>query len=288
MALSGDFSGESVNASSAANFIPEIWSDGVKAYLERALVFEQVVDTSMSGLVKGRGDVFHIPKLAEDADAAKSTETIVTYSANDHGESTLTMNQHRYVAKIVEDLATTQSIPGLFEKEVSGFAYALAKTYDSFIESKVEAATTNGATLAGDNTITAAELRTGMKTLMEADVAINECNLVVSPALYAALLSISDFVDASKIGQASPTYNGQIGQLYGMRVLTSTVMGASASTGVEVGYIIHPSAVMAGRQLEPRVQSEYSVDFLGTKVVSDMVYGATTVFEGRIYEFRNP
>lgn len=168
-------------------------------------------------------------------------------------------------------------------------AYALAKTYDSFIESKIEASTTNGATLAGDNTITAAELRTAMKTLMEADVPIQECNLVVSPALYTALLGISDFVDASKVGAGqAPTYNGQIGLLYGMNVLTSTVMGSSAATGVEVGYLLHPSSISVGRQLEPRVQTEYSVDFLGNKVVSDMLYGAVAVFEARIYEFRNP
>ena len=288
MALSENFAGASVTTTTAANFIPEIWTDGVKNYLERALVFEQVVDSSLNGLVKGRGDVFHIPKLAEASDAAKSAETLVTYSASTHGEAQLTINQHRYVAKLIEDIANVQATPGLFEKEVSTMAYALAKTYDAFIESKIEAATTNSTALAADNVITAAELRGGMKTLMEADVPIQECNLIVSPALYSALLGISDFVDASKIGQASPTYNGQIGLLYGMNVLTSTVMGAATDTGVEVGYIVHPSAVSVARQLEPRVQTEYSVDFLGNKVVSDMLYGAVTVFEGRIQEFKNP
>ena len=247
------------------------------------------MDTSLNGLVKGRGDVFHIPKLAEVSDAAKAAETIVTYAASTHAKSDLTIDQHRYAAKLVEDIASVQSIPGLFEKEVSGMGYSLAKTYDSFIESKVEASTTNGAALGGDNTITAAEIRTGMKTLMESDVDPSECKIVVSPALYTAMLGISDFVDASKMGAGpSGLLNGQIGMLFGMPVLHSTVMGTSGSTGVEVGYIIHPSSVSAARQLEPRVQSEYSVDFLGTKVVADMLYGAVTVFEARIYEFRNP
>jgi len=289
MALSADFSGASVTTTTAANFIPEIWTDGIKAYLERNLVFEQCVDTSLNGLVKGRGDVFHIPKLAEVSDAAKAAETLVTYAVSTHAKSDLTIDQHRYAAKLVEDIASVQSIPGLFEKEVSGMAYALAKTYDAYIESMVEAATTNSTALAGDNTITAAEIRGGMKTLMEADVDTNQCHFVVSPALYTAMLGISDFVDASKLGAGpSGLKNGQIGMLYGMPVLHSTVMGSSGSTGVEVGYIFHPSAVSAARQLEPRVQAEYSVDFLGTKVVSDMLYGAVTVFEGRIQEFKNP
>ena len=277
-----------ITTTTAANFIPEIWTDGVKNYLERKLVFEQLVDSSYSELVKGRGDVFHIPKLAEDSDAAKSAGSAVTFSANTHGESQLTIDQHRYVGKLIEDIASVQANPGLLEKEVSTMGYALAKTMDAFIESKVEAATTNGATLAGDNTITAAELRTGMKTLMENDVPIDECNLVVSPALYSALLGIDDFVDASKYGAGAPAASGNIGRLYGMGVFTSTVMGSSGTTGTEVGYILHPSAVNFARQLDPRVQSEYSVADLGTKVVSDVLYGAVTTIEGRIYEFRNP
>ena len=35
-----------ITTTTAANFIPEIWSDGVKNYLERKLVFEQLVDSS--------------------------------------------------------------------------------------------------------------------------------------------------------------------------------------------------------------------------------------------------
>ena len=61
--------------------------------------------------------MFHIPKLAEASDAAKSAETLVTYSASTHGEAQLTIDQHRYVAKLVEDIATVQATPGLFEKE---------------------------------------------------------------------------------------------------------------------------------------------------------------------------
>ena len=95
-------------------------------------------------------------------------------------------------------------------------AYSLAKTYDAFIESKVEAATTNSTALANDNVITAAEIRAGMKTLMESDVDTNNCNFVVSPALYVSMLGISDFIDASKMGTGpSALKNGQIGMLYG-------------------------------------------------------------------------
>ena len=52
---------------------------------------------------------------------------------------------------------------------------------------------------------------------------------------------MTHFIDASKMGTGpSALKNGQIGMLYGMPVLHSTVMGSSASTGVEVGYIFDP------------------------------------------------
>ena len=65
-------------------------------------MFEQCVDTSLNGLVKGKGDVFHIPKLAEVSDAAKAAETLVTYAASTHAKSDLTIDQHRYAAKLVK------------------------------------------------------------------------------------------------------------------------------------------------------------------------------------------
>ena len=62
----------------------------------------------------------HIPKLAEDADGAKSAGSAVSFAANTHAKADLTIDQHRYSAKLVEDIAKVQAIPGLFEKEVSG------------------------------------------------------------------------------------------------------------------------------------------------------------------------
>ena len=142
-----------VTVTTAANYIPEIWTQGVKNYMERSLVWENLVDSSLSGQAKAMGDTFHIPKLAEDADAAKGAGTEVTFAANTHGTVALTIDQHRYAAKLIDDIAKIQGIPGLFEKEVSGMGYSLAKTQDAYIESVVEGTTGGGAGLNDDNTL---------------------------------------------------------------------------------------------------------------------------------------
>ena len=48
-----------VTPTTAAVYIPEIWSAGIKAYMERKLILANLVDTSLSSLVKARGDVFN-------------------------------------------------------------------------------------------------------------------------------------------------------------------------------------------------------------------------------------
>ena len=123
---------------------------------------------------------------------------------------------------------------------------------------------------------------------MENDVPTEECNMVLHPSLYVHLLSISDFVDASKYGAGAPAATGEIGKIYGVPVFTSTNIAQSDATGSEMGYMFHPSAVSFARQIDVRTQSEYSVDYLGQKVVADVLYGGVKVFDDRIVEFRNP
>ena len=257
--------------------------------MERSLVWENLVDSSLSGTVKAMGETFHIPKLAEDAAAAKAAGTEVTFAANTHGTVPLVIDQHRYSAKLIESISQIQSIPGLFEKEVSGMGYSLAKTQDAYIEGVVEGTSGGGATLGTDNILTAAEVRAALVSMMNSDIPVDQCNLVVSPDCYGSLLGISDFADASKFGAGqAPSYTGLIGRLFGMSVYTSSVMGASASTGTEVAYCLHPSAVSFARQSGPSVNSDYSVSWIGNRVVADILYGGVLVHSGRVYEFRNP
>jgi len=278
-----------VTLTTAASFIPEIWTLGVDNYMRRSLVWENLVDSSLSGTVKAMGDTFRIPKLAEDSDAAKAAGTEVTFAANTHGSVSLVIDQHRYSAKLIDDIAKIQGLPGLFEKEVSGMGYSLAKTQDAYIESVCEGDTDGGATIGSDNTLTAAEVRAALVAMMNADIPVDQCNLVVSPDCYGSLLAISDFADASKFGAGqAPSYNGLIGRLYGMNVFTSSVMGSAADAGTEVAYCLHPSAISFARQAGPRVNSDYAVSWIGHRVVADILYGAVLVHSGRVYEFRNP
>tara|TARA_Y100001963_G_scaffold75749_1_gene105153 strand:- start:872 stop:1726 length:855 start_codon:yes stop_codon:yes gene_type:complete len=280
-----------VTPTTAAVYIPEIWSAGVKAYMERKMVLSNLVDTSLSSLVANRGDVFHIPKYGEDSAVSKTAGTALTAAASTHTESTLTVDQHKAVYKIIEQITMTQANPGLFEREVAGMGYALAKAVDTFVSTKLDgSASANDIALSSDNTISAANLRAAIVTLRGKDISPEDgdCFLVCNPTVYGSLFSLSDFADASKFGKGAPAADGTYSMIYGVPVYSSSAISSSTSTGANAAHMFHRSAVSLAVQQSVKVESAPSVSNLGTEVAAHTLYGGATVFDDRIVTFTNP
>ena len=275
-------------------FIPELWSDGVYRYFEKNLVLKPFFD-DYSSLVQGAGDVLHIPTMQEVASASKSANTGVAYSVNTETDIDLAIDQHKYAAKLFEDIAMIQSNEQLFDKYAQSMAYALAKAVDTKIEALLQTIGTTQ-TLAADNSMSNADVETAIGTLLSNDIPKEECAFFVNPLIYADLLNSKAFVTNNSgagvgFGNDNPVMNsGEVGQLFGIPVFTSSLIPTTASTGIEAGYLVHKSAIAVAVQQDIRVQSEYSVDYLGTKVVADIIYGAVITTSNHVkgIEFLNP
>ena len=87
-------------------FIPELWSEYVYDYLQRKLVFRPLVD-DFSELVAGKGDVIHVPMLSETGVQTKDENTAISYDTDAGATSDITINQHKYVSKLFEDIITS-------------------------------------------------------------------------------------------------------------------------------------------------------------------------------------
>lgn len=275
-------------------FIPELWSDGVYRYFEKNLVLKPFFD-DYSSLVQGAGDVLHIPTMQEVASASKNANTGVAYSVNTETDIDLAIDQHKYAAKLFEDIAMIQSNEQLFDKYAQSMAYALAKAVDTKIEALLQTIGTTQ-TLAADNSMSNADVETAIGTLLSNDIPKEECAFFVNPLIYADLLNSKAFVTNNSgagvgFGNANPVMSsGEVGQLFGIPVFTSSLIPTTASTGIEAGYLVHKSAIAVAVQQDIRVQSEYSVDYLGTKVVADIIYGAVITTSNHVkgIEFLNP
>jgi hypothetical protein len=288
-AATGDLSG----AGHVDVFIPELWSDGIYRYFEKSLVFKPFFD-DYSSLVQGKSDVLHIPTIQEVATSRKTENAGVAYSVNTETEIQLQVDQHMYAAKLFEDIAMIQSNEQLFDKYAQSMAYALAKAVDTEIESKLQSLGTTQ-DLAANNSMSNADVETALGTLMSNDIPKEECAFFVNPLIFADLLNSRAFVAAgSSAGIGFGAENdamrtGEVGLLFGIPVFQSSLIPTTSSDGIEVGYLVHKSAIAVAVQQDIRVQSEYSVDYLGTKVVADIIYGTAVTTSNHVkgIEFLN-
>jgi len=92
----------------AANFIPEIWSKDVQVATEAKLVMADKVLRFDQDVV-GRGDTIHIPNVSNLSATAKVAETQVTLQSPTEGVTDISIDKHFETSFLVEDITGIQS-----------------------------------------------------------------------------------------------------------------------------------------------------------------------------------
>jgi len=299
MAITGGMLGAAHTTSSADDFVPELWSDGIYRYFERGTIFKNLVE-DYSSLVKGSGDIVNIPQIDFDASSDKAIDTLVTYDATATTVTQLAINKHKYNAMLFEDLLQIQSNSDLVAKYTQMFGEALARALDADIWGELDGIN-EGTELAADDAMPDAEFQAALSNLGSNDVPYMDggCAFVVNPALMADILDPAAGIsrnfwraDASGNGAVLETggSKGFMGRLFGINTYMSNTISSGGTSSTTSGAIFHKSAAVCAVQQDVRVQAEYSIDALGTKVVADMIYGAKLVDSSsnkRGYRFKN-
>jgi hypothetical protein len=265
-----------VTPTTAAAFIPEMWRDAILNYAERKFQLRnQVLD--FSSMLAGGGDILNIPKVTEESTDAKSAGTGVTYQNETDTTVQLTVDQHHYNAKRIDDIVRVQESADLFNAYTQSMGYALAKKVEAYLAATVKGNTANNTDVATDNILLAAELRGGLEKLLDQgyDYTDGETFMYVNPKVYMQLMGIGDFTQANVRGDAAnPIAGGQLMSIYGMPVYASTDWSESGADGTQIGTVFNRQGVYFAQQLAPRVQSAYDIDHLATSVVADVLFGA--------------
>jgi hypothetical protein len=287
MAITGGMLGAAHTVSSADDFVPEIWADGIYRYFERGTVFKGLVE-DYSSLIRGKGfgDTIHIPQIDLKSATSKSADTLVTYDATATTESSLTITDHYYNAMLFEDVLMIQSEADLVSKYTKMFGEALARQLDADIWDDLDGMNVSVALASGNDNLAVGDWQAALASLGENDVPYmdGDCSLVVNPTMMADILDpnagISKYFWRADAGGSTSVLNeggskGFMGKLHGIKVYMSNTI----STGGSVcnGAIFHRSASAVAVQQGVRVQSEYSIDALGTKVVADILYGTVLI-----------
>lgn len=262
-----------VTTTTAAVFIPEVWSSEIFRHVRSNLVMANLVKRFDSD-VKNGGDVIHIPRLAEVTARTKSAGTDVTYDAATENEYTITINKHKYYAFVLEDIAKVQSRYDLREEYTRAAGYAIAKTVDSdLLALYTGLSQTQDAGAAIDD----ADVIGAIQFLDVADAPRDNRSFVIHPEAMADLRNLDKFTRYDATGQQglqTGAKNGLVANVYGVDVYMSTNVAEEAgSPNFLHNLMFHKEFAGLAMQMAPKTEAEYSVDKLGWKVAAHEIYG---------------
>ena len=276
------FAGAYQTVTTADKFIPDVWSMEVLRATEDALVMAPLVKRYDS-LVQKRGDTVHIPNLSNLSANDKVAETQVTPQAPTETETTIDIDKHKEASFLVEDIAKVQSNYDLLGEYTKKAGYAIAEVIDTDLLALYSGLSQTAGT-AGTN-ITAATFLTAVEYLDIANAPLENRNFVIHPKLKTAIAQIDTFIRADYLGNyqsakpaaVGPKSRSMWGELYGVPTYYTNQVTVTTGTGtgddVFNNVLFHKEAFALALQRKPRVQSEYLLDWLGTLVVVDTIYG---------------
>ena len=294
--------GGAVTNTSAAKFIPEIWSDEVVAAYKSNLVIANLV--KKMGMSGKKGDTIHVPKPIRGSANAKAAGTAVTIQNSTEEEVLIAIDKHFEFSRLIEDITEVQALASLRQFYTGDAGYGLAKQIDSDLfdlgkkfgddngsgSDWIHSNTYNFSGSAGIETYAAdavaagdvfndAGFRAAIQKLDDADVPMDGRSFVVPPSIRNAIMGVdrymsSDFVDGRGVK------NGQIGNLYGIDVYTTsncpvleTAAQNAAGGEVKGAMLFHKDAMVLAEQQAVRSQTQYKQEFLGTLYTADCLYG---------------
>ena len=268
-----------VTNTTAATFIPEIWSDEIIASYEKSLVVKPLV-RAMS-MVGKKGYTIHIPKPDRGDASAKVAETQVSLIAGTTGEFVVTIYQHFEYSRLIEDITDVQALNSLRRFYTEDAGYALATNVDSALIAEAGTGFTaqmnfiaNGIDGTGPSVaFNDAGFRQAIQILDDNNVPGDSRVFVIPPAVKREMLGVSQYISSDFV-TGQPVMNVKIGSLYGVDIYVSTNL---ATAGGETDCLLfHKDALVLAEQLGVRTQTQYKQEFLADLITADTLYGVET------------
>ena len=285
---------DNVTVTTAATFIPEIWSDEIAAAYKKSLVAANVIK-KMS--FKGKkGDTVHIPVPTRGSAASKTAGSQVTLIAATETEVTVSITNHYEYSRLIEDIVEAQALSSLRQFYTDDAGYALGKQVDTSIiqlgrisQGGANTAAYTKGYIGGDGStlyvaasnnasaLTDAGIRRAIQRLDDSDVPMDGRFFIIPPSSRNTLMGLARYTEQAFVGEmgsANTIRNGEIGNLYGMPVfVSSNADTTSGSTAARACLMGHKDSMVLVEQMGVRSQTQYKQEYLGTLFTADTLYG---------------
>lgn len=278
-----------ITASLVGDSIPTIVAAEALGYLKANTVLARLVNRDYSNEVATYGQTVTIPYGGALSVNDKAANTVVTLQTPNDAVYTLTLNKHKEVSFLIEDIAKAFARPDWFSRYMQDGMMVLAEQVDGDI-----AALYSGFSQSIDATaaITEATFRNARRLLNSAKAPQNQRYFIGSEDADYEILGIERVINRDYTETlGSKAADSMVGRFMGFDLFMDQMI---ATSGGEVKNLaIHRDAiVMATRPLPPapagagvvqrvmdedgigiRVTMSYSPDYLGVQLTLDMLYG---------------
>ena len=285
-----------VTTTTAATFIPEIWSDEIVASYKQNLVAANLIKKMN---FKGKkGDTINIPVPTRGNASEKAASTQVTLIAATESNIPVLINKHYEYSRLIEDIVEVQALASMRQFYTDDAGYALAKQVDTDIVRLGRGVNGGDGTAAYDKAysgadgttlytgtagaLTDAAIRRSIQRLDDNDVPMEGRFLIVPPSSRNTLMGLARYTEQAfvgEVGSGNTIRNGEIGNLYGVPVFVSSNADA-ATDGDRICLLAHKDFAVLVEQVGVRSQTQYKQEYLGTLFTSDTLYGVKELRDG--------
>lgn len=219
-----------------------------------------------------------IPRRNQFAAADKSENTNLSAQELTFSVDTIDLNKHKAIYAALERIAEAQATPNIEAEIVMEMAKELSVQVDKDIAAQLLLASAS----APDHRIAFAGAAVAETDLLEArrllniqNVPMDERWLGIHPTEEKALLGIANFIRADAYGDAGGLVNGEIGRVFGMRVIMSNVFTENRAI------VYHKSAVGFSQQLQPEFKTDEDLKSISKEYLLHHLYGVKVLDSGK-------
>jgi N4-gp56 family major capsid protein len=250
-------------------------NDLIVAMVQKSLIENSVIAASLMNVsqfaVKGVSDI-EFPKRSANFEVKKKVSKVVSEAETiTYTTDKLSLDQQAYIKFIIEKKASIQSVVDLETNAILDAAASHAEDMDKYFYSLMFAgAVAKNVAFTGAGTkLALADIVNARQKIKATKVKnfMGNVFLAINSEEEASMLQISDFIDASKYGSNEGVMNGEIGKVFGVKVLVTE----SVTAGKPVMY--HNEALYWGLQYAPIVMRQDDLDNIGEKFLISQLYG---------------
>lgn len=260
-------------------FIPEIWSQKLNNMLTKNCVMLQCVNKNYEGEIKNQGDTVKIITPAA-VSISTVTDSAITYSELNPTEVDLVIDQKKFFAFKIGDIAQAQANQDIMEAHLQNAKSAIEEVQDSYLLGQHAYVDSNN--IVGGTTAITLDKTTIYSNFVQLALKLKNSNavnnsqkpwVVINPTIESYLLQSTEFISAYNVADET-LREGAIGRIAGMDVLVSTNLTATDNKY----YVLAGTneAVTFASQLS-KIESLRDKDSFSDLVRGLYLYGAKTV-----------